>query len=492
MGRAGADPAAPRHLDEALDAPWDLGEPAPEPTEVHDPAPQAPAPADRPSALDDLRARIAAVAAREGDKARRRAARATAALPGARAPTARGTLRVKTGWLDPQHCHGRILLTRALAADPESVAGLALDPGLSSVDLGGALFLDTETTGLGGGTGVVPFLVGLAWFEEGAMVVEQLLLEELDEEPAMLTRLRERVERASCVVTYNGKSYDWPLLEARAVLAREPRLPERPHLDLLHCSRRVYKPRLDRVRLVDMEAEVLGFVREHDVDGAEIPSLYWSYLREGDASLLTPVLEHNAHDVMALAAILAVLAERYAALHREDDPRDQLARAKVGFRNADFERAVRFAEAAAEGGGAPSVTAEAFELLARVAARRRDWTAAREALTRGLERVDDASGAFLHLELAKILEHRAKDPEAALAHARHTALAEGPEGQARREARLEARIARRARPPRAVRAAAAERGLFDRPVPARAEGQEAVAERDATVSTKARRGAGWA
>jgi hypothetical protein len=404
------------------------------------------APAARDARVAHLRRMIGAVVERQSARARARAARARAGLPGTREATPAGALRRAVEYLPPDHAHGRVAVRRALDVDPACVAGLALDRGLAEVDLRRALFLDTETTGLGGGTGVVPFLVGLAWFEDGALVVEQLLLEELGEEAAMLARVRERVEAASCVVTYNGKAYDLPLLEARAVMNRQPALPARPHLDLLHCSRRVYKPRLVQVRLVDMEAQILGMRRARDVDGAEIPELYWSYLREGRSELLGPVIEHNAHDVAALAAILAVLAERYAELHREDDPRDQLARAKVGWRNGDLERAERFSLAAAEGGGRASVTAEAFELLGRTRLRRGDVAGARAAWAAGLEAVGAVPvlAAPLHLALAKLLEHRLKAPEQAREHAERTGPVEGPEASAHRVARLDRRIARRA------------------------------------------------
>ena len=357
----------------------------------------------------------------------------------------RTAFRQTVDYLEPEHHHGEIKVSRVLDIDPMAVAGLALDAQFADVDVHRALFLDTETTGLGGGTGVIPFLIGLGWFEGGALVVEQLVLEELGDEEGMLARVHECLEWASCLVTYNGKSYDWPLLKARAIMNRCPSFPERPHLDLLHCSRRVYRPRLRRVRLVDMETEVLGMRREHDVDGAEIPEIYWRYLREGHPEILSPTIEHNAHDVVALTAILAVLAEKYAELHQGDDPRDQLARAKVGFRCFDFAKAEGFALAAAEGGGQLSVTAEAYELLARVRVRCGDLIGAQDALTAGICAVDTYThlAAPLHLELAKLLEHRLKQPELALEHARMTARIEGPEGQAKRVARLERKLLRR-------------------------------------------------
>lgn len=387
---------------------------------------------------------INTVAERQARRARTRSERVEAALPGHRTETPLGPVRSARAYLPPEHHHGSVSVARALSADTLSLAGLALDARLADVDLSRCLFLDTETTGLGGGTGVVPFLVGLAWFEDGALVVEQLLLEELDEEPALLGQLEERLSVTSCVVTYNGKSYDWPLLGARSVMNRRPPLPELPHLDLLHCSRRVYKPRLGQVRLVDMEAEVLGYRRERDIDGFEIPDLYWSYLREGRAELLSPIIEHNANDVVALAALLAVLAERYAELHGEDDPRDQLARARVALRSSDLNRAELFARAAAEGGGRRSDTVDAFELMGRVRLKRSEFEAAASAWLSGVAAAGDNRNlaAPLHLELAKLYEHRIKRPREALLHAAQTARVEGAEAEKKRVLRLERKLKR--------------------------------------------------
>ena len=123
------------------------------------------------------------------------------------------------------------------------MASLALDPRLAGVDFRRVLYLDTETTGLAGGTGTVPFLVGLAWFEERSLRVHQLFLRRLGEEAPMLRVLAERMAESSCLVTFNGKSFDWPLLRTRFVLNRVPVPAELPHLDLLHCARRVFKHR---------------------------------------------------------------------------------------------------------------------------------------------------------------------------------------------------------------------------------------------------------
>src|SRR5262245_46466839 len=183
-------------------------------------------------------------------------------------PTANGVLHVTRRHYGPEHRHGHVQVSSALAAHPEHVAALALDPSLVSVSLERALLLDTETTGLAGGAGTLPFLIGLGWFEPGGKVsLEQLVLARPGEERPMLARLSERLAAASCIVSFNGKSYDWPLLRTRFVMNRMPVPAPPPHLDLLHCARRVFRYRCESARLTELEAAVVGHLRRGDVPG---------------------------------------------------------------------------------------------------------------------------------------------------------------------------------------------------------------------------------
>lgn len=365
-------------------------------------------------------------------------------LVGERVANDRGTFFRQTHMLEPHHCHGAIPVRRALDASPGMLAKLALDASLAGVDLRGALFLDTETTGLSTGAGTVPFLIGVAWFEDESFVIEQLLLEELGEEAPMLTRLAELVERSTCVVTYNGKSYDWPLLQTRFVLGRVTPPPARPHLDLLHMARRVFRPRLGGARLVLMEQMVLGMHRERDIDGSEIPGVYWSFLRHKNGAVLSVVMEHNANDLVALAALLAVLSERIERVRIDDDPIDHYAIAKVALRAKDYERSLSFAAAAAEGGGTNELTADAELLRGDLLKRQGAYGGARAAYEASVDAAghDQLRAARAHLALAKLSEHRFKNYDRALVHARFTACLEGADEQGRRIARLTRRLAR--------------------------------------------------
>jgi len=171
------------------------------------------------------------------------------------------------------------------------------------------LFLDTETTGLAGGTGTYAFLVGLAWWEAGGLQVEQFLMRDFTEEYSLLHELSARVAQRPVLVTFNGKSFDWPLLESRFTMTRSIAAPQlTAHLDLLHPARALWKLRLGSVRLVELERHVLeaprlGWHRDDDVASALIPQFYFDYLRGGPAEPIAGIVRHNQMDLRGLAAL---------------------------------------------------------------------------------------------------------------------------------------------------------------------------------------------
>jgi len=176
------------------------------------------------------------------------------------------------------------------------------------------LFLDTETTGLAGGSGTYAFLVGVAWWEGGGLEIEQFFLREYSEERSLLFALQERIAEHPVLVTFNGKSFDWPLLETRYRMSRKISAPTlRAHLDFLHPARNLWRLRLGSVRLSGLERHVLGWERGVDVLSGLIPQIYFDYLRGGPPERLVPVLNHNQMDLRGLAAlssrILSLLSE---------------------------------------------------------------------------------------------------------------------------------------------------------------------------------------
>src|SRR5262249_27445478 len=171
------------------------------------------------------------------------------------------------------------------------------------------LFLDTETTGLAGGTGTYAFLVGLAWWDAGGLQVEQLLMRGFEEEHSVLHELAHRVAERPVLVTFNGKTFDWPLLENLFTMTRSMRVPKlTAHLDLLHPARALWRLRLGSVRLSDLERKVLdparlGWTRDDDVQSSLIPQFYFDYLRGGPPGPLAGVVRHNQMDLRGLAAL---------------------------------------------------------------------------------------------------------------------------------------------------------------------------------------------
>ena len=395
--------------------------------------------------IASLRQMLSFWAERQGTASARRAVApvpAPRALPVEARATPFGTVHVADQLYPPEHHHGTAPVAAALDVESRLVASLALHPELESVDFTRMLMLDTETTGLAGGTGTVPFLVGLAWFEGRALRVHQLFLRRMGEEAPMLRLLAERMATSSCMVTFNGKSFDWPLLRTRFVLNRVPVPPELPHLDLLHCARRVFKHRGEGARLVHLEGQVLGHHRVGDVDGSLIPELYFRFLRGTDGSELVPVLEHNANDLLLLAALLGDLVRRFRTdgTTERQDPRDLLGFALVAERAGDAGRALSFAKAAAEGGG--TVGMEALVLASRLARRAGDCETAVAHLQRALTFARPGQGAMLHLSLTKLYEHSLKDLPRALHHARLAAPVELPADHQLRLERLERRLSR--------------------------------------------------
>jgi uncharacterized protein YprB with RNaseH-like and TPR domain len=170
------------------------------------------------------------------------------------------------------------------------------------------LFLDTETTGLAGGSGTVAFLVGVGAITGRGFELKQFFIRDYGEEPSMLDALTGWLEPYDVLVTYNGRAYDVPLLETRYRLhRRRPPFDGLRHIDLLYAARRLWRLALDSRRLVDLEARILGVERVGDVGGALIPNLYFEYLRTRNIRPLLPVFTHNAFDILSLACLTAVV-----------------------------------------------------------------------------------------------------------------------------------------------------------------------------------------
>jgi len=201
--------------------------------------------------------------------------------------------------------HGRAVLSELLdhkGVNLELVSRGALSDPLNPEDL---IFLDTETTGLAGGTGTYVFLAGVGRFSGDKFTINQFLMRDFAQERALLWAVDRELSRGGVLVTYNGATYDAPLLSSRFVMQRLPTvLGELRHLDLLHVVRRLFKRRIGSCALTNVETSLLGHHRVDDLPGHLIPGIFFQYLRSRDPAPLVKVLEHNVSDILALVAVL--------------------------------------------------------------------------------------------------------------------------------------------------------------------------------------------
>ncbi len=354
-------------------------------------------------------------------------------VPGRRAATPAGPVYV-ADWLAPAgQNHGRFAVAR-LARVPSPVRALFPDLLAGVDDPGDLAFLDTETTGLAGGTGTVAFLVGVGRWRAGrdGFEVVQLFLEDLDREAALLDELARLLGGVRCLVTYNGARYDLPLLQTRCALHRRPwPLEAVPHLDLLPPARALWRHGHPDCRLVTLEAGVLGFQRTGDVPGAEIPAVYRSFLARGADERIGRVFHHNRLDLLSLAGLLWAAGD--AA--RGTDPR---AAVGAGLLHARAGRADAAVAALEQGLRAPLPRARRLRALRELAAAYKAGAAWGRAVAAWdeLHRLDPADPRPVE-EAAKALEHRLGDPAGALARVTR-ALEDAPLSPRDRE-RLERR-----------------------------------------------------
>lgn len=356
-------------------------------------------------------------------------------LPFAREERASGPVFRRHQVLAPSHHVGRMPVDAAASSRRELLGLLALDPLVSGADPRRALYFDTETTGLGGGAGVLAFLVGLAWFDDELRLhSEQLLLRSPAEELPFLEAFAERLEACELLVSYNGKAFDLPLMNGRMVMNRRARLPARAHLDLLHVARRLHKSRLGACRLISLESDVLGFVRGPDIAGIDIAPRYAHFLRSGDESVLEQVVEHNAWDVVSMAALVGLYGEPFDLLHSQD----LVGLARTLKRARAFDEAERAASVALERGAGPAAR-RAHGEIAKARGDRAQALAHFEAFA---AEVDDPQ---VRLELAKLYEHHVREPISALGWATQ-GTGESSIQADKRRTRLQKKIAKAKKP----------------------------------------------
>jgi uncharacterized protein YprB with RNaseH-like and TPR domain len=312
------------------------------------------------------------------------------------------------------YLHGRTELSRTVAEKAFDFFGI--DNPRQSIDFTKTAVIDTETTGLAGGTGTYPFIIGIGFWRKNKFVVRQYILRDFSEEPAQLQAFTEDLNENSSLLTYNGKSFDIPLLRTRYRINRlQVPFIDYPHIDLLHPCRRIYKNHFDTFNLTFLEAMILGFERTDDVPSYLIPKIYFDFLQNRDDDLLIPILYHNRDDIISLYMLARETARRIdlALCGASNDDNMFLSLAKIMFVSRDYDSAEKILGFIKSDFAESRINEDAMMMKAIAAKRVRDWD---KAQTTWRQMIDCGRfGIFPHIELAKHLEHRIKDLDSALA-----------------------------------------------------------------------------
>ncbi len=309
-------------------------------------------------------------------------------------------------------------------------------------------FLDTETTGLAGGSGTYAFLIGVGSITPEGFHLRQFFMRDYGEEASLLHALAEYLEPFDVLITYNGKTYDQPLLETRYRMARfRPPFERMRHLDLLFGSRRLWNLRFDSCRLVELERQVLGVERQGDLPGEMIPYVYFDYLRNREAFRVVPILHHNAIDILTLACLTAIVpwAFHSAGRSRLTHGSEMAGLARWYARAGDWDNAVDLLRRAVEVGLPDSLLFRALWEIAGLEKKRGRAEAAVGVWT-DLTASGNPFQSAAYEELAKYYEHQEKNFAMALEMTRAALQISPSEDLTRREERLSRRAARAAKP----------------------------------------------
>ncbi len=314
------------------------------------------------------------------------------------------------------HRTGKTYLSEILEIEPEIFSQLSLSNPISNLKLSKTLFLDIETTGLSGGSGTYPFLIGVGFFQNEKFRLRQFFMPDYSKEKAMLSDLAKLVQDYEHFVTFNGKGYDIPILKGRFVIQRiKTAFDSHNHLDLLFPSRRFWKKRLKDCSLLNLEKEILGIERLMDIPSYLIPQVYFDYLKDRKTEQLKLVLEHNRYDILAMVGLLAQLGkilqepEKLEALHSED----WICLSRHYFYAGDLGRAKTCGEKAVQKNSRDEIYTEVNLHLGRIYKKLSEWEKA-EKIWHTLVVENSDFRLEPYLELAKLYEHKIKDFKKAL------------------------------------------------------------------------------
>ncbi|MCF8009071.1 MAG: ribonuclease H-like domain-containing protein [Halanaerobiales bacterium] len=275
------------------------------------------------------------------------------------------------------------------------------------------LFVDTETTGLMGGTGTCAFLIGLAFFENDTFTVKQYLMRDYDEEPAMLSDIKKIFDEKEIVISFNGKSFDLPLIKTRLILNKFEQISYSLHLDLLHSARRIWSY-LDSCSLSSLEENILNFQRTKDIPGYYIPNIYFEFLKSKKLELLAPIFEHNIYDILSLVTLLTHLKEVYQE-SVVNLCADELYRiGKIKEKNKEYKSSIKYYKKACLKYKDNGLKYKVLKSLSWQYKRINSYNKAVEIWN---EMINDFDyDQFPYIELAKYFEHKEKNYKKALSY----------------------------------------------------------------------------
>jgi uncharacterized protein len=326
------------------------------------------------------------------------------------------TFQVKE-YYPPHFRYGEMTLGEVLDIPTYPAHLLSKDERLKELDLRKAIFLDTETTGLAGGTGTFAFMIGLGFFERDRFLIHQFFMRDYSEERVSLSMLKGLLESFQFLITFNGRLYDIPLLETRFILSRLPsKIKEMPNFDLLYPSRRIWKGAYENCRLVTLESQLLGMERVDDVPSEWIPYLYFDYLKTGDASRIHRVFYHNQMDILSMVALAGRIHLTYHA-PQAAQPRkgiEHFALGRLFWEHRYPEKAISCFEIALKRCD-ESLSWEVMRWLSTALKKTGQPEKARS-LWEEMATWSYQRDAFPYIELAKYYEHRLKDFEGAASY----------------------------------------------------------------------------
>jgi uncharacterized protein YprB with RNaseH-like and TPR domain len=297
----------------------------------------------------------------------------------------------------------------------KTIATLANDVNLADFDIQKAIFLDTETTGLAGGTGTYAFLVGLGFFEGDIFKVKQYFMRDFHEEKALLFSLQRDLKKFDYVVSYNGKRFDMPLLNTRFIVNQNKFDFENfLQLDLLYPVRRVWKRRLGSCSLSNIESCVLNLYRKSDVPGEMVPQIYFDFVRLGQTQLLKKVFDHNVYDIVSMVSLLKALCICFENPEIEKilDPIDLYSLGRYHFIAGETEKSIWFFKLASKGKLDDELKLEMGKYYSLAHKRLGNWNDASKIWENLIN--SHPENLFSYEELAKFHEHRTKDYSKAL------------------------------------------------------------------------------